>query len=87
MLAFTFSLKRTGKHEIEEIGLGHEESQYSQESLISRYQIHACVAWAVVEKAKSYETLFTYLFSHLVYLLYGNRGKLMLRICIWTRPY
>ena len=86
MVAFTFFPKRTRQREIEEVGLGHEESQYSRESLISIYQIRACVLWAVVEKVKSYEILITYLFSHLICLIYGNNGKLTLRVCIWTRP-
>ena len=72
--------KGTEKCDIEEIGLDHEESQYRRECLISRYKIRAYALWGVPEKAKSYETLFTYSFSHFAYFSMTIRERMMLRV-------
>ena len=47
---------------------------------------NTCMCYGQLLKSKSYETLFTYLFSNFVCLFYANKGKLMLRVYIWTRP-
>ena len=80
-VGFRTSPKGTGKCEIEEVGLDHEESQYRREFLISRYKIHAYALWGVPEKVESYEVLFTYLFSHLASFSMPIKERMMLRVC------
>ena len=68
-------LKETGKCDIGEVGLDHEESQYLREFFISRYKIRAYVSWGVAEKGKSYETLFSLLYFSPRLFFCANKGN------------